>query len=250
MKLSVVIITFNEERNIARCLDSVKDIADEILVVDSLSTDRTKEICQQYNVRFMEHPFEGYIGQKNVALDMANNDFVLSLDADEALSDELKASIIHVKQNMDADGYTMNRFTNYCGQWIKYCGWYPDTKLRLFNRTKGRWGGINPHDQFFMEKTASIKHLEGDILHYSYYTEQDHLKQVERFTDIAAQAYFEKGKKSSALKLYGSPAAKFIRDYFINLGFLDGIAGLKICSLSAKATYLKYSKLQNLRKKK
>jgi glycosyltransferase involved in cell wall biosynthesis len=246
VKISVVIITFNEERNIARCLDSVKEIADEILVVDSLSTDGTKHICHSFGARFIEHPFQGYIEQKNVALDLAKYDHVLSLDADEALSDELKASIYKVKLRFNGDGFTMNRFTNYCGQWIKHCGWYPDMKLRLFDRTKGRWGGINPHDQFFMDKGSIIEKLKGDLLHYSYHTEEDHHRQIERFTDIAAQAYFEAGKKPTFIKLWMSPAAKFFGDYFIKQGFRDGKAGLKICALSAKATHLKYYKLKRL----
>ncbi len=246
IKLSVVIITQNEERNIVRCLDSVASVADEILVVDSISTDRTKEICQQYGVRFVEHPFEGYIGQKNYATRLATHNHILSLDADEALSDTLKHSISEAKKHFDADGFTMNRYTNYCGKWIKHCGWYPDVKLRLFNRTKGLWGGINPHDRFIMEKDSTFSHLEGDLLHYSYHTESDHHRQIDRFTDIAARAYYEAGKKPSFIKQWFSPLAKFMRDYFFNLGFLDGEAGLKICLLSAKATYLKYNKLKKL----
>ncbi len=246
VKLSVVIITYNEERNIERCLESVKDVADEIVVVDSISTDNTKAICTKFGVRFIEQPFLGYIEQKNYALTFATFDHVLSLDADEALSPELENSILKAKSDFTATGYTMSRFTNYCGKWIKHCGWYPDTKLRLFDHTKGKWGGINPHDQFFLEAGCTIKHLNGDILHYSYYTRDDHLRQVERFTDIAAQAYYKAGKKPTFIKMWFSPVAKFFRDYFFNLGVLDGKAGFDICVLSAKATYLKYRKLKAL----
>lgn len=246
IKLSVVVITFNEERNIARCLESVKEIADEMVVVDSISTDQTKAICLKYGVRFIEQPFLGYIEQKNFALKFATHDHVLSLDADEALSPELINSIQETKRSFSATGYTMNRFTNYCGKWIRHCGWYPDTKLRLFDHTKGKWGGINPHDQFFLEDGSTIKHLKGDILHYSYYTRDDHFKQIERFTNIAAQAYYDSGKKPSCLKMWLSPLSKFIRDFFFNLGLLDGRAGFEICTLSAKATYLKYRKLSKL----
>ena len=132
-KLSVVIITFNEEKNIARCLDSIESIADDIIVVDSFSTDQTKQICSQFNVRFIQHEFEGHIEQKNWALQQAKYPHVLSLDADEALTEPLQTLVRSIKENWTADGYTMNRLTNYCGQWIKHCGWYPDRKLRQVN---------------------------------------------------------------------------------------------------------------------
>jgi len=246
VKLSVVIITFNEEKNIGRCLDSIGDVADEIVVVDSNSTDSTEKICKSFGVRFIQHDFAGYIEQKNYALKQAKFKYVLSLDADEALSDQLKASILKVKLNIDADGYTMNRLTNYVGTWVHHCGWYPDTKLRLFNREKGAWGGINPHDEFRFSKKTKIKHLAGDILHYSYHSIEDHYSQVEHFTNIASKAYFEKGKKATTFKLVFSPAFKFIRDYFFLLGFLDGKVGFKICWISAGATRKKYTKLKKL----
>jgi len=247
-KLSVAIITLNEERDIGRCLESVQDIADEIVVVDSFSTDKTEEICLKYGARFIQHPFEGYIEQKNFALSQTSFKYVLSLDADEALSEELKASILQVKLNFDADGYTMNRLTNYIGTWIHHCGWYPDTKLRLFNRDKGKWGGINPHDKYLFEKETQTKKLKGDLLHYSYHSLQDHYKQIEHFTNISSKAYFEKGKKAPLLKIIFSPLVRFIRDYFFLLGFLDGKAGLRICYLSAGVTYKKYKKLRDIYK--
>lgn len=243
-KLSVVIITYNEERNIRRCLESVKQVADEIIVVDSLSTDATKEICTEFDVVFIEQKFLGYIEQKNHALTHAKYDYVLSLDADEALSDILENSILRVKEGYSVAGYSMNRLTNYCGKWVHHCGWYPDRKLRLFNRKLGNWGGINPHDEFFFKEKEKTIHLEGDLLHYSYYTLSDHHKQVDRFTDIAADAYFENGKKVSLLKLWLSPVVKFIRDYFFQLGFLDGATGFRISYVSAGATYKKYRKLR------
>ena len=141
-QLSVVIITFNEERNISRCLDSVKDIADDVVVVDSFSVDKTEQICKEKGARFISHTFDGHIQQKNWAITQAKFPHILSLDADEALSDELKKSILEVKKNWKHDGYSMNRLTNYCGQWIYHCGWYPDRKLRLFNSKKGNWGGL------------------------------------------------------------------------------------------------------------
>jgi glycosyltransferase involved in cell wall biosynthesis len=247
IKLSVVIITFNEEKNIERCLLSVKDIADEIIVLDSFSKDNTQAICEQYGVKFFQHAFDGHIQQKNRAITYANNNHVLSLDADEALDPVLIQSIKTIKSNFSKQGYYMNRLTNYCGHWVKHCGWYPDTKLRLWDRTKGQWTGINPHDKFELHAgDKQTDHLKGDILHYSYYTLNDHYKQVDYFTNIASKAYFEKGKKAPYYKLILNPIAKFIDHYVLHLGFLDGKAGYLISKISAYATYLKYKKLRNL----
>ena len=194
-KLSVVIITFNEQKNIARCIESVKEIADEIVVLDSFSKDRTKEICESYGVKFYEHTFDGHIQQKNRAITYATYPHILSLDADEALDETIKKSILKVKQNWTHDGYYMNRLTNYCGHWVKHCNWYPDTKMRLWDSRKGAWTGTNPHDKYELKNgDKNTSHLKGDILHYSYYTQEDHYKQVEYFTNIASKAFVESGK--------------------------------------------------------
>lgn len=247
IRLSVVIITFNEENNIGRCLDSVKEVADDIVVVDSFSKDRTKEICLAKGARLVEHAFEGHIQQKNWAITQAKYPHVLSLDADEALDEKLKRSILAVKQNWQKDGYYMNRLTNYCGHWIRHCGWYPDRKLRLWDSRKGEWRGINPHDKYEMfEGDRNTGFLEGDILHYSFYTEEDHIRQIEYFTTISARALHAKGRKPNYIKLYLSPLAKFIESYFLKAGFLDGKYGYLVCRNSAWATRLKYRKLQQL----
>lgn len=247
-ELSVVIITFNEERNIARCIDSVKGLADDIIVVDSNSTDKTREIAVSKGSRVVSHEFQGHIEQKNWAVIQAKYPFILSLDADEALSDELKASIAEVKKNKQFDGYTMNRLTNYCGKWIHHCGWYPDTKLRLWDSTKGEWGGINPHDKYEMQKGATTAHLKGDLLHYSYYTLTDHINQVNKFTDISAAALHKIGRKAGLCRVLISPVIKFIKDFILKLGFLDGYKGFVICRISAHAAFLKYAKLRQLNK--
>jgi len=246
IKLSVVIITFNEEKNIGRCIDSVVDLADDIIIVDSFSTDRTQEIATSKGARFVKQKFLGHIEQKNFAITQAKYPHILSLDADESLSEKLQKSILKVKENWQGDGYKMNRMTNYCGKWIKHCGWYPDTKLRLWDSRKGKWEGVNPHDKYIMEKQTKIIYLEGNIFHYSYYSILDHLKQTDKFTDISAKELLLKGKKPNYLKLIFSPIIKFLRDYFFNLGFLDGYYGLIICKISANATYLKYNKLKKL----
>lgn len=245
--LSAVIITFNEERNIARCLDSLAGVADEIVVVDSFSKDKTKEICLAKGAKFIEHKFDGHIEQKNWAITRAQHPLVLSLDADEALDEELRNSILEIKKSRTKDGYYMNRLTNYCGHWVKHCGWYPDKKLRLWDSRKGTWGGINPHDKYDMfEGDKNTGYIKGNILHYSYNSTDDHYKQVNYFTDIAAKAYFKNGKKAPAIKLLINPAAKFIDHYLLKLGFLDGKAGYLISKISAYATWLKYKKLRAL----
>lgn len=247
--LSVVFITYNEEKNIGRALEAIKDIADDIVVVDSFSKDRTVEICQLHGARVVQHVFEGHIQQKNYAVTQAKYPFILSLDADEVPDENLKRSIVEAKNNKDADGYTMNRLTNYCGTWIRHCGWYPDRKLRLWDSRKGRWGGINPHDKYEMDQGCVIKHLEGDLLHYSYYTREDHYRQIAKFTDILAQSMYERGRKVSWPFIWLATVFKFIRDYFIKLGLLDGKSGFTISWLSAGATYKKFVKLKSLYKK-
>ncbi len=247
IRLSVVIISYNEEKNIERCLKSVLPVADEIVVLDSFSNDATEEICRRYNVNFLQHRFDGHIQQKNRAVSLAAFDHVLSLDSDEALDAELTNSILEIKKNFTQQGYYMNRLTNYCGHWVKHCGWYPDRKLRLWDRRKGQWTGTNPHDKYeLFEGDGQTGSLKGNILHYSYYTVEDHYKQVNYFTDIASKAYFEKGKRAVIFNLVANPLAKFVDHYFLKLGFLDGRAGFLISKISAYATWLKYKKLRNL----
>jgi len=249
-EISVVIITLNEEKNIERCIQSVMDIADEIVVVDSFSTDQTEEICNRLGVRFIKHEFEGYIEQKNWASGQASHTYVLSLDADEALSEKLRTSILHVKDNMKDDAYQFNRMTNYCGKWIRHSGWYPDRKLRLADKRLAQWTGINPHDKLEVKPGSSIHHLKGDLLHYSYYSISQHAAQANNFSDITANMLYARGKRSSIFNILFNPLIKFVRDYFINLGFLDGYYGFVICKISAYATFLKYIKLRQLRRHK
>jgi glycosyltransferase involved in cell wall biosynthesis len=250
MKLSAAIITYNEERNIGRCLESLRGVADEIVVVDSFSTDRTRDICEAEGARFIPHAFEGHIQQKNYALDQCSFDWVLSLDADEALSDTLKASILEVKAQPDRSGYQFNRLTWYCGHWVKHCGWYPDRKVRLVNRRLARWTGVNPHDRLDLPDGTEPGFLRGDLLHYSYYTREDHLRQIEYFSGIASRELFALGRTISYPMILLKVIAQFIKSYFLRLGILDGLTGWKISTLSAYATFRKYTKLRRLHAEK
>lgn len=246
IKLTVAIITYNEEKNIGRCISSVKDIADEILVVDSFSTDKTQAICEKFAVRFIQNPFIGHIEQKNFALEHATYDYILSLDADEALSLELLNEIKKVKENFIFDGYTFNRLTNYSGHWVRHCGWYPDTKLRLIKKSTAKWSGTNPHDILKMNDHLKTHFLSGDLCHYSYESITAHVAQTNKFTTIAAEAAFKAGLRSSIFKIVTRPILKFLRDYFFKMGILDGRYGFVICSINSLSALLKYSKLYEL----
>ena len=250
VKISAVIITLNEEENIGRCLDSLQGIADEIVVVDSYSTDRTAEVCRNRQIVFKQHPFEGHIEQKNFAVSCAAYDHVLSLDADEALSDELKESILRVKQDWQYDGYSCNRLTNYCGKWIRHSGWYPDCKLRLWDRRKGRWGGINPHDRVILDESGRVFHIDRDLLHYSYPTLKAHVDTINNFSEIAARAAHAKGRQARLLRdIMLNPPLTFLKKYFLKLGILDGYEGFVIAIHTAYGKFLKYIKLRELNKR-
>lgn len=247
LKLSGVIITYNEERNIEKCLDSLVDVVDEIIVVDSFSTDRTKAICESYNVNFIEQEFLGYVDQKNFALEQTTYDHVVSLDGDEALSEPLQQSIIDLKNNWQYDGYYANRFNNFCGQWIKYSDWYPNKKLRVFDKTKANWQGHKIHETVKLhDPNSKVGYLKGDILHYTYQTYEEMDRKTDYFSTISAQSYYELGKKASVFQLIFNPAWAFFKAFILRLGFLDGTNGFRICYQTGKITYLKYAKLRRL----
>lgn len=246
IRLSVVIITHNEERNIGRCLDSVRSTADEVVVVDSGSSDSTVRICRENGARLIEQEFLGYVEQKNFAVEQASYDHVLALDADECLSDELRVEVEAVKGGWRGHAFTMNRRNNYYGAWIRRSGMYPDRKLRLWDRRQGRWGGLNPHDKVVMHNGAEIAHLPGDLLHYAYDSIASHARQANRFSSIAARAYLEAGRSGSLFHVFANPTLRFVRDYVVRGGFLDGFNGLMVCSLNSYMTFLKYAKLRVL----
>lgn len=247
MKLTTVIITLNEEQNIGRCLASVRDFSDEIVVIDSLSTDKTEEVCSEFGVRFVKQKWLGYSEQKNLGNNLASNDWIFSIDADEAVSSELNKSILELKnQEIDDDkAFIVNRLTNYCGKWIRHCGWYPDSRIRLWNRKVGRWVG-DIHEVIDFQKDTKNSVLKGDLLHYSYKNIEDHIRIANKYTSLIAQEKFKKGKKSSFVKMYLSPPFAFVRDFIFKGGFLDGKRGFAICRINAFSTYLKYLKLWEL----
>jgi glycosyltransferase involved in cell wall biosynthesis len=250
VRLSVVIITFNEEQNIGRCIDSVTGLADEILVVDSFSTDRTESICKEKGARFIQHRFEGYILQKNYALHQARFDHILSLDADEALSEELKSSIHRLKTNWQKPGYAFNRRTNFCGTWVNHAGWYPDTKVRLFIKGSGQWEGLDPHDEYRFRSTFQVERLTGDLFHYSYTSLSGHLQQIDRFSRIGAAAMYAKGKRTTIIQIFLKPFFRFFKHYILQRGFLDGMTGFIISKNSAFGVYLKHVYLYHLQQGK
>ena len=243
MQLSVIVITLNEEKNIKRCLDSVQNIADEIVVIDSLSTDNTVAIARRCGAKIIEQQFLGYVEQRNFSAAQATYDWTLTLDADEVISPELEQSILKVKASADANVYQLKRLTNYCGKWIKHCGWYPDKKIRLFDRTKGTWAGGLVHEYWKpYDKQEPIKTLQGDIHHYTFDTITQHIKQIQKYTDLNARSAADKGKTCSLFKIWFGPKWFFFSSYILKLGFLDGYYGYLVCRFSAYAKLMKYSK--------
>lgn len=251
MKLTTVIITFNEERNIGRCLQSVEDIADEVVVVDSYSTDRTKEICEKFGVRFFQQEFHDYASQKNYAISLATGDYILSLDADEQISPKLKEEILKVKEKTTAQAYSFNRMTNYClEKWIKHCGWYPDVALRLVKKELAVFKGEFVHEGILLDPNIEVVHLKGDLYHYSYYSTEEHIERVNKYSTLGAKKYLTKKKrKITCCDIVCRTFWTFFRSYFLKLGFLDGWAGYKVCYIMSLETFIKYTKVQEMQRK-
>jgi glycosyltransferase involved in cell wall biosynthesis len=246
--LSAVIITWNEEPNIGRCIDSLWHVADEVIVLDSFSSDNTVAIARQRGAIVKQEKFSGYKEQKNKALQLATHDYVLSLDADEVLSKNLIESILEEKRDFQHKAYFMNRYNNYCGRFINHGLWYPNQKLRLFDRRIASWGGMNPHDKIELKENTIARFLKGDIVHYGYHSIDEHLQRNDELSSIAAWSLFESGKKIHWSKIILSPAWSFFNGYFLRLGFLDGYYGLVIAIQTANQCYLKYQKLRGLQK--
>ncbi|MBZ5620366.1 MAG: glycosyltransferase family 2 protein [Acidobacteriia bacterium] len=240
MKITATIITLNEERNIARAIESLR-CSDEILIVDSGSVDRTVELAEKLGARVIEAGWRGFAGQKNWAAEQASHDWILSLDADEALSEALEAEIWNVKKNGPLyDGYTMPRLACYLGRWILHSGWYPDRKVRLYDRRKGTWVGNVVHES--VQVDGRVGHLESNLLHFTCDSLSEHLRTLDRYTTLAAQELAARKVKVPLSRVILDPAWTFAKTYFLQRGFLDGLEGLIIAYMAAFYTFLKYSK--------
>jgi len=241
--LSVTIITKNEANNIRACLESVK-WADEIIVIDSGSTDDTVAICREFTQQVFIHDWRGFGAQKNRALDYAGKEWVLSIDADERVSVELRLEIQNTIAAGKHDGYFLPRLSQFCGKFIHYSGWYPDYVLRLFKKNAGRFSDSLVHEKVLL--LGSTAKLKNPILHYSYLTTKDVERKVEHYSTAAAQQMLQAGKRSGRLGAIVRGGWAFVRTYILKLGLLDGKSGLQISIMNARTTYLKYRKLSEL----
>jgi glycosyltransferase involved in cell wall biosynthesis len=243
MKISATIITFNEEANIKAACESVA-WADEIVVVDSNSTDATCEIAASCGARVTVNSWPGFGAQKQFAVEQAQHDWIFSLDADERVSDELGASIETLKNKPDAevaDGYLISRRTFYQQRWIRGGGWYPDKQVRLFDRTKGRWKQRHIHESVRMDTNARVGQLTGDLLHYTSQNATHHHRIIgERYAPLAAQQMFEEGRRTSVIGVASAGPAAFIRSFILKGGFRDGFAGFTIATFAAHHSFLKH----------
>lgn len=244
MKISAAIITYNEERNVARAIESLR-CCDEIVVIDSGSSDRTVELAQNHGARVIETHWRGYAAQKNFAVEACLHPWILSIDADEALSEALEGEIWQVKKNGPAfDGYTMPRLAQYLGRWILHSGWHPDRKVRLFHRDKAKWVGEFVHESVHVD--GRVGHLETNLLHYTCSSLSEHLKTMDRYTTLAAEQIVSQRKPVRWRSMALDPAWTFIKSYILQRGFLDGPEGLAIAYMAAIYTFLKYAKARNM----
>ncbi len=245
LPISACVITFNEERNIGECLESVA-FCDDIVVVDSYSTDRTLEICRDYTSRIYENRYDGNIAQKNFALGKVKHNWVLSLDADERVSPELRDEIVEkfARGFEGCSGYSIKRHVLYLGKWINHCGWYPDYKLRLFDKKKGHFGGSEPHDRFFTN--GKVRRLRGEIYHFPSASLSEHLRTIDKYSTITAANLPPCSTGKAVAFLLLAPLVKFLEMYIVKRGFLDGVQGLVICLISSFSRFLRYAKVIEL----
>jgi len=244
MKITATIITLNEERHIVRAIESLR-CCDEILVLDSGSVDRTVELAEKLGARVLESPWRGYAGQKNWAAEQASHDWILSLDADEALSESLEGEIWNLKKcGPKYDGYTMPRLAQYLGRWILHSGWYPDRKIRLYNRHNAKWVGEFVHES--VQVRGRVGRLDSNLLHFTCDSLSEHLKSMDRYTTLAAEELVSRKTRVGWNHLILDPAWTFLKTYFLQSGFLDGVEGLTIAYMAALYTFLKYAKTRNM----
>src|SRR3989441_8567141 len=244
MKITATIITLNEERNIARALESLR-CCDQIVVLDSGSVDRTAELAERLGAVVVEDSWRGYANQKNRAAEHAEHDWILSLDADEALSEALEGEIWNLKKHGPAhDAYTVPRLAQYMGRWILHSGWYPDRKVRLFDRRKAKWIGSFVHES--VDVNGRVGHLKSNLLHFTCESLSEHLKTMDRYTTLAAEELVSRKARIGLGNLIVDPAWTFVRSYFLQRGFLDGVEGLTIAHRAAIYTFLKDAKARHM----
>ena len=246
MKITTTIITFNEENNIEKCILSVKKFSDEIMVVDSKSTDKTRKIAAKLGAKVIIHKWEGHVKQKQFAVDSASHEWIFSLDADERASEELIEKILEIKHNIDKlnkiKAFSVNRRNYYLGKWIKYGGWYPEKRIRFFNRNFVKWGGTDPHDKVIPYNNCKTENLNLDIIHYPYKDLSHHLNTINKYSTVAAEENIKKGKRITFFQIIYKPVFKFFRDYFLKKGFLMGKVGFIHAAMGAISVFMKYVK--------
>jgi glycosyltransferase involved in cell wall biosynthesis len=240
LSLSVALLTYNSEKYLSEVLESVKGIADELIALDSGSTDRTVEILNSYGAKVFTRPFDNFVNQKNHLLSLCTKEWVLFLDDDEVLTPELAESVREAVKGGEKDGYFVNRLTYYLGRWIRHA-WYPDWQLRLAKRDKCRWVGSEVHES--LKVSGTVGYLKGDLLHYSYPDLSTHLKKIDFYTTLYARGAYRRGKRFSLSKLILSPPGAFLRRFLLKRGFLDGFQGFVVSVMASYYSFLKYLKL-------
>ena len=249
-KLSVVIITFNEEKNIGRCIQSVSSFADEILVVDSFSTDRTVELAESFGAKVIQNPFDGFIEQRGFCIKNARYDFILALDCDECPDENLKTSIQKIKENLSGKNFQLNRLSAIGDQFLYHGNWHPDWKLRLFFRENVLMSGNPPHDKIGSKPGIKVEKLKGKLLHYSDRTKADRTRAIEKHSTVAANFHFSQKKKTNVLKIFIKPIFRFLSGFILKKGFLDGSLGFFVAKSEARYVFLREKKLSHLWKNK
>jgi glycosyltransferase involved in cell wall biosynthesis len=245
MKISAAIITFNEQRKLPRAIESLR-CCDEIVVLDSGSTDRTVEVAANLGARVIETGWHGFAAQKNMAAQECSNDWVLSLDADEALSEALEGEIWQIKKNGPKyDAYTMPRLAQYLGRWILHSGWYPDRKIRLFDRRRAHWKGEYVHESVAVH--GRVGHLQSNILHFTFDSLSEHLRTMDRYTTLAAEQLIARKARVGWTQLVLDPPWTFFHTLVLERGFLDGMEGLSIAYMASVYNFLKYAKVRYMR---
>ena len=249
-KLSTVIMTFNESAHIGRCIESVLAFSDEVLVVDSFSTDNTVQIAKDLGATVIQNKFDGYIEQRRFCIKKATYSFVFVIDADEAVNEELKQQILNAKGSPQSDGYQVNRLNSIGDTWIRYGGWHPDWKLRLFFKEKVEVVGEQPHDRITLIGNIKPEKLKGDLLHYSDANLTERNATVNKHSTSAARHLFNKGKRTNVFRITLKPLYRFVLEFFFKLGFLDGMIGYFVAKSNAQYVFLREIKLWELWKNK